>query len=381
VPLEIIPPGTHFDFIGRRYLAFAVSGLLIAISLAAVPLRGIRMGIDFAGGTEVQLRFQPEAHADEGKIRTVVAECGVADPTVVRYGETKAAEFLIRFRQGAAESGPEAGGDSCPLTPAQREQLTKVSQATGSGGKPGETGGVIDRLLMALGNAVGPPEILNVEFVGPRVGDELRRDGLLSVSIACLMILIYIALRFSARYAPGAIIALVHDVVITSGVFVVFGLEFDLRVLAAILAILGYSLNDTIIVYDRIRENMSLHTKHDLVEVLNRSVNDTLSRTLLTSLTTLAAVMALLLVGGDVIRPFALAMAVGIFVGTYSSIFIASPTLLFLERRRAAAPEGARPPARRGEAAEARPAETRGGERRPKSPKGKGSRAARKRRA
>jgi preprotein translocase subunit SecF len=173
--------------------------------------------------------------------------------------------------------------------------------------------------------------VQRVEFVGPRVGSELRRDGVYALGIACLLILAYITIRFSLRFAPGAIVALVHDIGITAGLFVMLGLEFDLRVLAALLAIMGYSLNDTIIIYDRIRENMELHTKHDLVDVLNRSVNQTLSRTVLTSGTTMVAVLALLIVGGMVIRPFA--MAIGIVVGTYSSVFIAAPTLLWLETR------------------------------------------------
>ena len=148
-----------------------------------------------------------------------------------------------------------------------------------------------------------------------------------------MLILLSVAFRSSLRFAPGAIVALVHDVSITAGIFVMLGLEFDLKVLAALLAIIGYSLNDTIIIYDRIRENMERRTKHDLVDVLNRSVNQTLSRTVLTSGTTMAAVLALLFVGGAVVRPFALAMAIGIVVGTYSSIYIASPTLLWLETR------------------------------------------------
>jgi preprotein translocase subunit SecF len=180
---------------------------------------------------------------------------------------------------------------------------------------------------------VGPLKVDRVEFVGPRVGDELRRDGINALLIAGVLILFYVAFRFSTRFAPGAIVALVHDVGITAGIFVILGLEFDLKVLAALLAIIGYSLNDTIIIYDRIRENMELRTKHDLEDVLNRSVNQTLSRTVLTSGTTMAAVLALLFVGGPVLRPFALAMTIGIVVGTYSSIYIASPTLLWLEKR------------------------------------------------
>jgi preprotein translocase subunit SecF len=182
-------------------------------------------------------------------------------------------------------------------------------------------------------NEIGPLTVQRVEYVGPRVGAELRRDGFAAMGIASLMILAYIAFRFSARFAPGAIVALLHDVGVTAGLFVIFGMEFDLRVLAALLAILGYSLNDTIIIYDRIRENLGVRTKRDLVEVLNLSVNQTISRTVLTSGTTMAAVIALLLVGGEAIRPFAIAMAIGIIVGTYSSMFIAAPTLLFLENR------------------------------------------------
>ena len=173
-----------------------------------------------------------------------------------------------------------------------------------------------------------------VEFVGPKVGEDLRSNGLRAIGISCLLVLIYIAFRFTPRFAPGAIVALLHDVVVTSAVWIVFQLEFDLRVLAALLAVLGYSLNDTIVVYDRIRENLALHTKSDLVDVLNRSVNETLSRTLLTGVTSLVAVLALLLFGGEVVRPFALAMLIGIVVGTYSSVYIASPTLLWLERWR-----------------------------------------------
>jgi preprotein translocase subunit SecF len=172
-----------------------------------------------------------------------------------------------------------------------------------------------------------------VEFVGPRVGGELRLDGRNALIIACLLILVYVAFRFSTRSAPGAVVAVVHDLAITGGILVILGVEFDLRILAAMLAILGYSLNDTIIIYDRIRENLDLRTSADLEEVLNTSVNQTLSRTVLTSITTIVALTSLYVLGGEVIRPFALAMLIGVLVGTYSSVFIASPMLLFLERR------------------------------------------------
>jgi len=334
VPFQIVPEGTKIDFIGRRHLCAAISAALLLAGVAAIPVQGIRYGIDFAGGTEVQVLFDDQAGANEGAIRKVVNACGVSDPSVVRYGETDAAEFLIRFRTAAAtEAVGRVAGEDCPLTEADRAQLAKAAEAGGGGGEVGEKGEIVDRLELALRNAVGPLVVQRVEYVGPRVGAELRRDGLYAIGIASLLILVYIAFRFSARFAPGAIIALLHDIGVTAGLFVIFGWEFDLRVLAAMLAILGYSLNDTIIVYDRIRENMAVRTKHDLVEVLNLSVNQTLSRTLLTSGTTMVAVLALLVLGGEVIRPFAIAMAIGIVVGTYSSIFIASPTLLYLENR------------------------------------------------
>jgi len=338
VPFELVPHGTHIDFIGKRRICAAISVGLLLISLAAAGVRGVKLGIDFAGGTEVQVRFLPGVDAAEGPVREVVTGCGVEDASVVRYGGGSS-EFLLKFAEISQQKLQETlANDNCPLTGPEREQLNALAQQTGD---TDVTGLVVARLEMALTRALGPLEVDRVEFVGPRVGAELREDGISALSIACLLVLVYVAFRFSTRFAPGAIVALVHDIGITSGLFVILGLEFDLRVLAALLAILGYSLNDTIIIYDRIRENMELRTKHDLVDVLNRSVNQTLSRTLLTSGTTMAAVLALLFLGGEVIRPFAFAMAIGIVVGTYSSVFIAAPTLLWLEQRaatKAAAP-------------------------------------------
>jgi preprotein translocase subunit SecF len=328
VPFELVPAGTRIDFIGKRRLCAAISIALLLASVGAVLVRGVKLGIDFAGGSEVQLRFTGGA-ASEGPIRDVVTGCGVPDPSVVRYGASN--EFLIKFKTPSEEEIlATLGNESCPLSAADRQALAALAT---EGEATDLTGQVVARLERALGRAVGPVAVDRVEFVGPRVGEELREDGVSSLTIACVLILIYVAFRFSTRFAPGAVVALVHDIGITAGIFVMLGLEFDLRVLAALLAILGYSLNDTIIIYDRIRENMELRTKHDLVDVLNRSVNQTLSRTVLTSGTTMAAVLALLFLGGEVIRPFALAMSIGIVVGTYSSIFIAAPTLLWLEQR------------------------------------------------
>jgi len=326
---ELVPPGTHIDFLGKRRLAAAISlGLILAAALA-VGVRGVKWGIDFQGGSEVQIRMAPGVEASEGPIREVVTGCGVTEPSVVRYGGST--EFLIKFKSPSQEQlDATLANDNCPLNASERSELQGLAE---QGGGADLTGQVVTRLEMALTRAIGPLEVDRVEFVGPRVGKELREDGISALSIACVLILIYVSFRFSTRFAPGAIVALVHDISITAGIFVLLGLEFDLRVLAALLAILGYSLNDTIIIYDRIRENMELRTKHDLEDVLNRSVNQTLSRTILTSGTTMVAVLALLILGGEMIRPFAQAMLIGIVVGTYSSIYIAAPTLLWLEQR------------------------------------------------
>ena len=315
--LEIIKPGTQIDFIGRWKLCASLSLALILLSVAMIPVRGFRLGIDFAGGNELQVLFA-DGQVGEGQVRSVVRGLGVEEVSVVRFGAEGEGEFLIRFR----------------------------------GDIPGVS--IEDRmapLRAALGEQVGTVDVLRVETVGPRVGGELRRNGLLALLWSFCAILIYIAFRFSARFSPGAVIAVIHDVLVTCGIWVLLGFEFDLRVLAALLAIVGYSLNDTIIVYDRIRENLEIHTGVALQEVLNRSVNQTLSRTLLTSGTTMVAVLALWILGGDVIRPFAIAMAIGIVVGTYSSIYIAAPTLLVLENRFG---ENAPPPTKSGKRAKAR---------------------------
>ncbi|HIL01334.1 MAG TPA: protein translocase subunit SecF [Myxococcales bacterium] len=317
MPFEIIPSGTNIDFIGRGKLCATLSAGLILISLAMIPVQGIRLGVDFAGGSEMQVRFEPGVTADEGMIRSALAETAVvADPSVVRFGEVSSREFLIKFK----------GGEDV------------VSGAGGEAEEPGEGNGSatasVDRVQMieaVLSEGIGPLTVQRVDFVGPRVGAELRSDGLWALFWASLAILVYVTIRFSSRFAPGAVVAVFHDLLVTSGIFVILGLEFDLRVLAALLAIIGYSLNDTIIIYDRIRENMALRTKAALPEVLNESVNQTLSRTVLTSGTTLMALFCLYFLGGEVIRPFAFAMLIGVVVGTYSSIYIAAPLLLLLE--------------------------------------------------
>ncbi len=304
MPFELVRPGTNIDFIGKRRACAALSLFMLLASFVASQTNGVKLGIDFAGGTEIQLKFEPDAVVSEGPIREIVGAVeNIDDPSVVRYGEADENEFLVKFKGGIKGGDASVGKDK------------------------------VETVEKALAAGIGPLNIQRVDFVGPRVGKELRDDGLAALLWASVVVLIYIAFRFSSRFAPGAILAVLHDLLITAGIFVMLGLEFDLRILAAMLAILGYSLNDTIIIYDRIRENLELHTKHDLPEVLNLSVNQTLSRTVLTSGTTLLTLGALYFLGGEVIRPFAFAMVLGVLVGTYSSIYIASPTLLLLESR------------------------------------------------
>ena len=307
MPTEIVKPGTQFDFMGKWRVCLAISVGVLLAGAAGLGINGIRFGLDFAGGTESQMRFLGQ-DTDEGAIRAALGGLDLESVSVVRYGEGQR-EFLVRFK---GQRKIEGAADSSELTPENDRVLAMVS---------------------ALESAFGAIEVVRTEYVGPKVGAELREAGINAMLVAFVFILGYIAFRFSTRFAPGAVVALVHDVLITASVWLVLGLEFDLRVLAALLAIIGYSLNDTIIVYDRVRENMERRTKLDLESVLNESVNQTLARTLLTSFTTLGAVLALLTLGGEVIRPFALAMSIGVVVGTYSSIFVAGPTLLWLERR------------------------------------------------
>jgi len=324
VPIEIVPVGTNIDFLGKRRIAISISIALILLgAIFALPdVRGVRVGLDFAGGTEVQLLFAEGVLVDEMKLREVLRTQGFEGAQVVRFGDADIAEFNIKYKS-VAEGSPAAAA--------------VASAQTAEDGTAAAEGLEANTRVMVLESAVraeiGDFTEQRVEYVGPRVGGELREDGIRALLYSAIVILIYVAFRFSSRFAPGAVVAVVHDLAITAGILVLLGEEFDLRILAAMLAILGYSLNDTIIIYDRIRENMELHTTADLEETLNTSVNQTLSRTVLTSLTTLLAVGALYLFGGEVIQPFAKTMLIGVCVGTYSSIFIASPLLLFLEQR------------------------------------------------
>jgi preprotein translocase subunit SecF len=305
--LQIVRPDTHFDFLKYFWYAVAASSLVILVGLISLAVRGPRYGIDFAGGTSVHVRFQQKV--DASAIRTALDAVTEEDFTVQDFGGG-ANEFLIRLP--GADPALQAG-----LSAKIREALGKHF-----GGE-------------------GALEILRIESVGPRVGKDLRRRAVLAVLAATVMMGIYIALRFELRFGIGAAVALFHDVLITIGALSIFDYEFDLTIVAALLTIVGFSVNDTVIVSDRIRENMRKNRREPLESVINRSINETLSRTIMTTGTAMLVVVVLYLLGGAVIHGFAFSLLVGFTVGVFSSVFIASPLVLYM-RPRSAAP--AKPP-------------------------------------
>ncbi|CAI2718875.1 protein translocase subunit SecF [Nitrospina watsonii] len=295
--MELIKGETRVDFMGKIKGALLFSGLLILISIASIAVQGgLKYGIDFAGGTLVQLKFANPPSVDS--VRNGLKEVGLGDSTIQEFGTKN--DILIQLE------GSE-------------DQLQEIGS----------------RITQALEKSMGVTDIVveRVEMVGPKVGQDLREKALLSIVYALIGIIIYISWRFEFQYAIAAIIALIHDVVITMGAFSVLDKEFTLVIVAAFLTIIGYSLNDTIVVFDRIRENTRRRGKESLAAHINTSINQTLSRTLLTSGTTLLVVLALFFLGGEIIHDFSFALLVGIVIGTYSSIFIASVFLVFWEAR------------------------------------------------
>jgi len=340
--MEFIKPGINLNIIGKRYIAFAFSAIIILVSIGSLIVHGgPNYGIDFAGGTIIQIKCEnPVTTAD---IKAGLAELGLEGSAVQQFGEKADNEFLVHTNQTLITDK----GFS--------EQIkTAVQTATGTG-----------------------IEIRRVEMVGPQVGKDLQEKALFALFYTLLFITIYISGRFELKwvlsgvmavaligavyffsifevsipfliavalvvtlilfwqlrlkYAMGAVVALLHDVTITVGIFSVLDIEFTLPIIAALLTIIGYSLNDTIIVYDRIRENLKRYNRLSGDEIINKSINETLSRTILTSLTTLVVLFSLFFLGGDIIHDFSLAMIVGVVVGTYSSVFVASPILLLLQ--------------------------------------------------
>jgi len=292
--MQILKGLRNIDFMGKRQLAMTVSAVVLLVAIGSIVARGLNLGIDFTGGTLVEVGYAEPANLES--IRGALAGAGYGDSSVQQFGTPR--DVLIRLAIDVGE------GDS-----------NRVSNE------------VFGALSKAADSKV---ELRRVEFVGPQVGDELTEDGALAVLVALIAILMYVAMRFEWRFAVGSVIALVHDVLITVGMFALLQIEFDLPVLAAILAVIGYSLNDTIVVFDRIRENFRKMRKGTPEQIINRSLNETLSRTLVTSLTTILVLLALFFLGGEIIHGFAFALLIGVLIGTYSSIYVASTSILML---------------------------------------------------
>lgn len=293
--MQLIKKGLNLDFMGFRRMALIFSISIIVLAVLTLITRGLNFGIDFTGGTLIEVGYEDEVEL--ASVRQALTEGGFDGASVQRFGTPR--DVLIRLAPD--DQGERAGA--------------KLS----------------DRVLKALNAAAeNRMELRRVEFVGPQVGDELTEDGALAVLVALLAILVYVALRFEWRFALGAVAALTHDVVLTIGLFAVLQIEFDLPVLAAVLAVIGYSLNDTIVIFDRVRENFRKMRKGTPVDIVNVSLNQTLSRTLMTSLTTLLVLLALFFLGGENVSGFALALIFGVVVGTYSTIYVASAIALAL---------------------------------------------------
>jgi len=375
--MQIVKPGINLNFIGYRKIAAILSVIVVSLS-AAIAVYGTldpdfpigpRYGVDFAGGTLIQLQVGEEV--DIATLRSALAGVGMNDDSVQSFG-TSGNEYLVRvesvnfgaddfFDSASATLSTAFGKEAWKSFDWQREQsvsmravgtapldieavtaeLSKLKEGVEVVESKVEHNsfeisypGITDRVKEVLGKSLGESnfEVVRVEMVGPTVGAELRRKGLMAIFFSLALILVYVAFRFDLSFAPGAVAALFHDVTITIGVFCVLGREFSLPTIGALLTIVGYSLNDTIVVYDRIRENLHRFPRRDLSEVINVSLNETLSRTLLTSVTTMLAVISLIVFGGPIIQDFAIALAVGVFVGTYSSIYVASPMIIALQK-------------------------------------------------
>ena len=292
--MRLLNRKTNIDFFGKRKIAFALSVTLIVISIASLTLRGLNFGLDFTGGALIEVAYS--VAPDLEQVRDNLEAAGLDDAVVQTFGLDT--EIVVRIPPRSEE---ESSADLSTL------------------------------VLQALQrDYAGTIDMRRVEFVGPQVGEELTEQGILAVVYALIGIFLYVMMRFQWRFSVGAVAALVHDVIITMGVISLLAVEFDLTVVAALLAVIGYSLNDTIVLFDRIRENFPRLRNSKPIEVVNTSVNQTLSRTLMTSLTTLLVLIALFIFGGEIINAFAFTLIVGVVVGTYSSIYVASTTLLEL---------------------------------------------------
>ncbi len=380
----------QIDFIGKRNVFMTISAIICALIVVGIAAFGFNWGVDFAGGSEIEVRF--DAAVDVAKVRKVMESAGFDDVTVQEVGQSDENSFLIRIgrismlsqadadKAKAALEGKFAGAlASFDFNPDYGDKFeVRFQKGQGSGVAEGVreaiestgitvqdiravadgysviTSGISDKVAAALDaehakGEMAKAELRRVDFVGPQVGEQLRNQGILAVIYAALAILAYVALRFETRFAPGAIVSIAHDVIIVLGYFLITRREFNLTTVAVLLTIVGYSVNDTIVIYDRIRENAGKLKGMNLASLINLSINQTLSRTILTGVTTMLSVLGLIIFGIGQLFDFAMAMIIGVVIGTYSSIFVASPLSLFLENlRRKEDPEA---PAKEGQAA------------------------------
>ncbi|WP_242395933.1 protein translocase subunit SecF [Anaeromyxobacter oryzisoli] len=381
---DIVPHGTKFDFVGKRHIAVALS---LAVNLAVVIwclpfVHGLNFGVDFAGGTELELKFTGKI--DPGELRTAVEQMGLKDASVQTYGAEADNAYLIRVGRIVLMSEADVKrvvdavnarfpverysfnaevGDKIDFefkTPPDVQELQRVVQsagvnvreirqqqglAAGSQSYAVLTQGIADKISASLADKFAalspkdqlghPKPVQRVEYVGPAVGRELRNQGFKAILYAMALIVVYIGLRFDFRFSPGVIIAIVHDAVVTLGYFAFSGREFNLTSIAVILTVVGYSVNDTVVVYDRIRESQGKYRGRSLAEIVNLSINEVLGRTFLTSFATALSLVGLLIYGVGTIFDFSMGMLVGIVSGTYSTWFIAAPMTIWLEERAA----------------------------------------------
>ena len=302
--LRLVPKETSFDFFKRWKMWLGISALMMIVAFASFMIQGLNFGIDFRGGTTI--RTESPLPVDIGVYRGAIDELGLGDVTITEV-------FDPTF-------GPE-----------QNVAMIRIQAQDGQEAVTAELIADVENALIAVRPDI---KFISVESVGPKVSGELVQTAAIAVLLAIGAVLIYIWLRFEWQFAVGAVVALVHDVILTIGVFSDLQIRFDLAIIAALLTIVGYSLNDTVVVFDRVRENLRKYKQKSLAEVLNISINETLSRTMMTSVTTLLALIALFVLGGDVIRGFVFAMIWGVIIGTYSSVFVASTILLYLGVKR-----------------------------------------------
>ena len=366
--MQFIPDNVNIDFVAKRRVAAIISALLVLASVVLFLVIGPNWGIDFTGGAEIHLKFEDQATI--GEVRGAIEAVGIPGDSVQSIGSPEDAEYTIRVQDAAfgseeiraqvkqqllasfgaewiaeerfeAEVGAsmtiEYAGDAVPM-----EQIeaalggmgnVQVREAPDDNTFYVKLPDLSQQVQAAIGQQLAGHsfEVLQVDSVGPKVGGDLRRQGFISIFATLVLVLVYVAFRFDLTFAPGAVLALFHDVTIVIGIFVLMQREVNISIIGALLTIIGYSLNDTIVIYDRIRENMERYRRKDMEGLINGSVNETLNRTLNTSLTTLAAMLVFLFMGGPVIETFALAIALGVIVGTYSTVYVASPMILIME--------------------------------------------------